>query len=109
MPLNLSQLLVVESVDVWRTRLLTALQGIGVVVKGGTGAGGVGTGSGSISVSGTPVAAYPKIIISIVTAGELGTAAFQYSLDGGSTYSGTVTVPAAPGIYVLGTTGVSVT
>lgn len=109
MPLSLTQLLLVESVDVWRTRLLTALQGIGVVIKGGTGAGGVGTGSGAMTVSGTPVSAYPKIVINIVTAGELGTAAFQYSLDGGSTYSGTQTVPAAPGIYVLPGTGVSLT
>src|SRR6266478_958053 len=109
MPLTLTQLLLVESVDVWRTRLLSALQGIGVVVKGGTGAGGVGTGSGSMTVAGTPVAAYPKIVINIVTLGELGTAQFQYSLDGGVTFSGTQTVPSAPGIYTLPGTGALLT
>lgn len=109
MALTLAQLLAPQTVDQWRSILLAALQGLGVVVKTGTGAGGVGTGTGSISLSGTPAAAYSKIIINITTAGELGTAVFQYSLNGGTSYVSGITVPATTGIYVLGATGVTVT
>jgi len=109
MALTLSQLLAPQTVDQWRTMLLGSLQGLGIVVKGGTNQGNTGTGTGSISLSGTPAAAYTKIIINITTAGELGAAQFQYSLDGGVTYTSGVTVPASPGAYVLGATGVTVT
>jgi len=109
MALTLTQLLAAPTVDQWRTLLLGALQGLSPVVAGGTAAGNVISGTGSITLSGTPGAAYPKSIIKIVTAGELGTGAFQYSLDGGVTYSSTVTIPSAPGTYALGATGVTVT
>jgi hypothetical protein len=109
MALTLSQLLAAPTVDNWRSYLLAALQGLGIVVEGGTSAGGVASGTGSLSLSGTPAAAYPKVVVKIVTAGELGTGAFQYSLDAGVTFSGTVTIPVAPGAYVLGATGVTIT
>lgn len=109
MPLTLAQLLIPQTVDAWRSTLLAALQGLGIVVKSGTGAGGIGTGTGSITLSGVPVAAFPKIVINFVTLGELGIAQFQYSLDGGLTFSSTQTVPAVPGIFVLPGTGISIT
>jgi hypothetical protein len=109
MALTLGQLTAPLSVDQWRTLLLGALSGLSPIVAGGAAAGNVIGGTGSIALSGTPAAAYPKVIVKIVTAGELGAAQFQYSLDGGVTYSGTVTIPAAPGAYVLGATGVTVT
>src|ERR1700737_4153275 len=105
MALTLTQLLAAPTVDQWRTLLLGALQGLSPVVAGGTAAGNVISGTGSITLSGTPGAAYPKSIIKIVTAGELGTGAFQYSLDGGVTYSSTVPIPSAPGTSAPGGPG----
>ena len=109
MALTLSQLLAPQTVDQWRVLLLGSLQGLGIVIKTGTGAGGVGTGTGSVSLSGTPASAYAKIIINITTAGEQGSAAFQYSLDGGATFTAGITIPANPGAYLLSITGVTVT
>jgi hypothetical protein len=74
------------------------------VLPGGTAGGLVQSGTGSITITGTPAAAYTKIIVKIVTAGELGTGVFQYSLDGGVTFSGNVTIPGGA-TYVLSTTG----
>jgi hypothetical protein len=109
LPLTLTQLLAPLTVDQVRTMLLGSLQGLGIVVKSGTGPGSTGVGTGSLTLSGTPSAAFTKIVINIVTAGELGAAQFQYSLDGGVTFSGTQTVPASPGTFAVPTTGVSIT
>jgi len=109
MSLTLSQLTAPLTVDQLRTMLLGSLKGQGIVVQSGTAAGGVAIGTGTIALSGSPTAAYPKIVIKIVTAGELGTAVFQYSLDGGVTFSANQTVPASTGAYLLSTTGVTVT
>ena len=109
MALTLAQLLAPVSADGWRSTAVGALQGLGVVLPGGAAAGGAQLGTGGLTLSGAPAAAYPKVVVKIVTAGELGAAVFQYSLDGGSTFSGNVTVPASPGLYVLGSTGVSIT
>jgi len=108
MGLTFAQLMPPVPVATWRALLLGVLQGLGIVIPGGTAGGGVQTGTGSVSLTGTPAAAYPKALLKIVTAGELGTAAFQYSLDGGVTYSGNVTVPGGA-TYLLSTTGVTVT
>src|SRR6266849_2707744 len=105
MSLTLSQLTAPLTVDQLRTMLLGSLKGQGIVVQSGTAAGGVAIGTGTIALSGSPTAAYPKIVIKIVTAGELGTAVFQYSLDGGVTFSANQTVPASTGAYLLSTTG----
>lgn len=109
MSLTLSQLTAPLTVDQLRTMLLSSLQGLGIVVEGGTAAGGVAVGTGMIALSGSPTSAHPKVVVKIVTAGELGTAAFQYSLDGGTTFSANQTVPASTGAYVLSATGVTLT
>jgi hypothetical protein len=110
MALTLAQLLPTQSVDTWRALLIGALQGLGIVIPGGTAAGSSQSGTGSLTLSGAPSGtAYPKVVVKIVTAGELGTGAFQYSLDGGTTFSGSVGIPASPGTYALGSTGVSIT
>jgi hypothetical protein len=106
--LTLAQLLSPQTYAIWRARLFAALQGLGLVQPGGTAGGGVANGTGSVSLSGTPAAAYPSVIISITTAGELGAAAYKYSLDGGSTYSAPATVPGG-GTAAIGSTGVTAT
>ena len=53
-----------------------------------------GTGTGSVSISGTPTAAY-DVQVKIATTGEPGAATFQYSLDGGTTWSAAAAVPAS--------------
>jgi hypothetical protein len=108
MSLLLSQLLAPPPLATWRALLLGVCQGLGIVQPGGTAGGSSQTGTGSISLSGTPAAAYSKVVVKIVTAGELGTGVFQYSLDGGSTFSGNVTIPSGA-TYVLSTTGVTIT
>ncbi|HUJ26934.1 MAG TPA: hypothetical protein VLW85_13000 [Myxococcales bacterium] len=65
-------------------------------------------GSGTLALSGTPAQVYTDVLVKITGAGDLGTATFQYSLDGGATYSSDVTVPAG-GAYALDVTGVTVT
>lgn len=65
-------------------------------------------GSGpDVTVSGTPNDFYDAIVV-MVTAGALGTATFKYTLDGGQTYSETLTTPAG-GTYVIPNTGVTLT
>lgn len=108
MALPLAQLVVPQPVATWRSNLLGVLQGLGLVLPGGTAGGLVQSGTGSITITGTPAAAYSKIIVKIVTAGELGGGVFQYSLDGGVTFSGNVTIPGGA-TYVLSTTGATVT
>ena len=108
MALSLSQLLTPLPLATWRDLLLGAEQGRGLVLPGGIAGGGAQIGTGTISLSGSPAAAYPKIVLKVVTAGELGTGVFQYSLDGGTNFSGNVTIPGGAA-YVLGATGVTVT
>jgi hypothetical protein len=47
-------------------------------------------------------------VVKISTSGELGTGAFQYSLDGGTTYSAAITIPAGA-TYALAPSGATVT
>jgi hypothetical protein len=96
------------SVDTWRSLLLGVLQGLGVVVPGGTAGGGVMAGTGSLSLSGTPTTSIAKAVVKIVTAGELGAGQFQYSIDGGKTFSSTQTM-ASSGAFVLPSSGVTLT
>lgn len=109
MGLPLSQLVAPLPPETWRANVLLALQGLGIVTPGGLGGGNTALGTGSISLSGTPATSYPKVIVKIVTAGEQGTAVFQYSLNGGTTYSANITVPASPGAYLIGSASVTAT
>lgn len=109
MGLSLAQLLAAPSVDAWRSMIYGGFQGLGIVVEGGVGGGNSPIGTGGLSLSGTPIVLAPKIIVTITTVGELGTAIFSYSLDGGVTVNSGNTVPASPGLFVLGATGVSIT
>jgi hypothetical protein len=109
MGLPLSQLVISLTYDQARDLVLSACKGLGYIIKGGPGAGGVAVGSGMISLSGTPQVGIPKVIVKIVSSGELGASEFQYSYDDSKTWSGNQTVPTSPGTYVLGTTGVNIT
>lgn len=83
-----------------RAQVLQSLQGVGFVAETGTGTGSLtATGQGAISAS---------VVVKISTSGELGTGAFQYSLDGGTTYSAAITIPAGA-TYALAPSGATVT
>lgn len=108
MGLTFAQLVQPVDADGWRARALLALQGLGIITPGGLGGGSTIQGSGSLTLSGRPTVA-AKVVVQIVTAGEQGTAAFRYSLDGGSTFSVVLAVPPSPGTCSIGSTGVQVT
>jgi hypothetical protein len=108
MALPLSQLVAPKPLATMRAEVLAAMQGLGVVIPGGASGGGVQSGTGSISLSGSPSLPYPKVILKIITSGDLGTGAFRYSLDSGSTFSGSIGIPGG-GVYSIPSTGVSVT
>lgn len=95
---TLEEILKQRSMADFRDQFVLALKGIGWVKK-------EGNGSGSLSVSGAPVGAY-DVRVKISTAGEIAAAQFQYSLDGGVSYSGAIAMAPA-GTYVLGSTGVT--
>lgn len=65
-----------------------------------------GTTPPDLTVAGTPVDYYDAIV-DIVLGGVLETATFRYSLDGGTTYSSTITTPAAT--YLIPNTGITIT
>lgn len=66
-------------------------------------------GGPAITVAGNPDAAYDvRILISV--SGGRGVGEFYYSLDGGDTFAGVdVQIPATPGTYALGATGLTLT
>ncbi len=96
------------------------MDGLGVVYAipaAGDVAGSVGavtavkTGTGNMTAAATAAGSVLDefdAIIKIVDAGRLNVATFQYSLDGGDTYSGKITVPAG-GTYAVPQTGVTLT
>lgn len=100
MALTLAQLTNPKTAAQMRQQLYDGLQGRGVVTK-------TGTGTGALTVSGAPLAGYAAQV-KISSSGEPGAAQFQYSLDGGVTWSTAATIPSS-GAYGLGTTGASVT
>ena len=61
--------------------------------------------TGTVTVTGKPLDAY-NVKVEIVSGGEKNEATFRYALDGGSNYSGVITVPAS-GTYALEDTGLS--
>ncbi|MET0403046.1 MAG: baseplate J/gp47 family protein [Cystobacter sp.] len=100
MSLTLTQLLEIRDKEVLLAQLLTALQGVGFVHK-------EGLGSGAVQASGVAASTY-NVALKVTTAGELGTAYFTVSTDGGVTYGSAILVP-VNGVYVVGTTGATVT
>ncbi len=67
----------------------------------------VSTSTGTVTVAGAALDAYDVKVL-ITTTGTLGTGAFQYSLDGGRTYSAPITIPAGA-TYVIPNTGHTIT
>ena len=65
-------------------------------------------GTGSLQLGGAPTQAASKVVIDITGSGEPGAATFQYSLNGGGTFSADQTVPAS-GAFPLDVTGATVT
>lgn len=63
--------------------------------------------TGTVAVTGNPLDKY-DVQITIASGGEKNVATFKYSLDGGSNYSGVITVPAA-GTFVIPDTGLTLT
>lgn len=63
------------------------------------------SGSGNITVTGSPLDAY-ELLVRITAAGETGTARFQYTLDGGDTWSPETLVPSS-GTYSVPDTGLT--
>ena len=62
-----------------------------------------GDGSGSITVDGSPTNAF-SVVVKFTAQGQLNTAAFVYSIDGGNTFTDEITVP-ANGTYEITGTG----
>jgi Baseplate J-like protein len=106
MSLTFAQLTTPLTLAQARAQVLASLQGIGLVTKTGTGTGSL-TAAGQGGISPASASSY-TVVIKIVTSGELGAGVFQYSTDGGVTYSGNVTIPSG-GSYAVTTTGATVT
>lgn len=99
MPLTLDQLLKSPTKEELRALLLKELQGIGFPTH-------ELYSPGTVTLSGVPSAA-ASWRVKIIAAGNLGTATFQFSVDGGSTYSSTITVPSG-GTYAVPSTDISI-
>lgn len=67
----------------------------------------IGTGNGSCTVDGSPYNTF-GIAIRITGTGGLNTATFQYSIDGGATYSDDLTM-SVNGVFAIPDTGVTLT
>jgi uncharacterized phage protein gp47/JayE len=92
MATTLAQLLPSPTKEALRAELLAQLQGVGFTSL-------TGYSTGTVGLTGAADAAY-DIRVLIIASGILGIATFQVSLDGGVTYSGTITVPGG-GSYAL--------
>lgn len=66
----------------------------------------VQTGDGVLTITGTPLDKYNGKVV-ITASGACAVAKFQYSLDGGVTYSADINTPASTVPYVITNTGVS--
>lgn len=80
-------------------RLLLQLRGLGWTQHTGSGTGDV------VAAAGTPQNDF-DVVLTVTTAGQLGTAQFSYSSDGGLTTIGTAIVPAS-GVWDFAGTGVT--
>lgn len=69
---------------------------------------GSGPSASNVTQVSSPLDAY-SVVVTITTAGALGTAVFTYSLDGGNTVSGQIATPSGSGKYAIANTGIVVT
>lgn len=110
MSLYLSQLISPQTTAYFRTALLQALQGIGYVTQGAPTNQIQGT--GTVTPSG-PALQASAVVVAISTSGNVGTGVFKYSLDGGVTFSSTITIPSgatsSTGSYLIAAVGVTLT
>lgn len=97
--LTLAELIRQPTKEELRAQLLKQLQGIGFTQL-------TGFSTGTVTLTGTPTAEW-DFRIKIIASGQLGTATFQWSSDGGLTYSGTITVPLS-GTYAVSGTNLSI-
>jgi hypothetical protein len=112
MSLMLSQLITPQGVAYWKNQLLQSLQGIGYVTQvGGNGSPQI-LGTGTVTPSG-PATQAASVVVLISSTGNVGSGAFQYSTDGGTTFSGAITIPSgatsASGSFVITAIGVTLT
>jgi uncharacterized phage protein gp47/JayE len=95
MPQTLDALLKAPTKEALRELLLRELQGIGFTRQSGFS-------PGVVSLTGQPNNAY-QVRVAIIAGGNLGVATFQWSTDGGATYSPTLPVPLAGTFPIPGT------
>ena len=88
--LSLSQLIAPAPTEYWQQVLLNALQGVGYVTQSSPS--GQLQGTGSVTVSG-PATQASDVVVLIGPTGNVGTGTFTFSLDGGASYSGSLTIP----------------
>lgn len=109
MALNFAQLLQPVTYNQAFQLLLSALQGLGVVINASS-TGGVSVGTGACTIAGAPVvpaglSSPISCILKISLGGELGVAQVQISIDGGLTYTSAATIPANGVVAVIGPQG----
>ncbi len=99
MTASLSQLLIARTADQLLAQLIQALKGVGFVRQ-------TGTGTGRLLASGV-AQGNCAVVVEITASGELGTAEYRVTLNGGGTWSDSTLVPSAP--VGLPGTGVTIT
>lgn len=99
MTLTYAQLTTPRTKTQLRAQLISELQGIGFTRH-------TSYSPGALTLTGNPTAAY-NLAFKIISSGNLGGGSFQYSTDGGVTWSATQTPIPSNGIFVVPSTGVS--
>lgn len=99
MPIALTDLIATRTREQYRAQLLAAMQGVGHTQHT------IGSGLGAITGSGVSTLT-ATLVVRVIASGGLGVGTFQYSTDGGVTFSGTLTIPAG-GTYTVPSSGVT--